>query len=280
MGGAVDLSARYDAILQRIAECERLATALAAQCYDDAEEVEELPARVDGLTISGANGAAVPGSPTAATHALFSLSPEQLEAENTRGSSALQTRLHQELLDKGIAFHRFVRAPADYYQQGLEFRRNVLGAASIQHLCKSIIMENTHAHPDVKGWEDPHNSKYYLVVVQYAFKLDTAKLDTFLHKLNGGKVSKKHFHMRLASDEVGQQLSGFGHNAVSPIGCKERLPIIIASTITQLEPDFFWMGGGEVDLKLGMRAKDFVEQYGALVADITDTGKVATRIVD
>lgn len=27
-------------------------------------------------------------------------------------------------------------------------------------------MENTKAHPSVQGWEDPHNSKYYLVIVQ------------------------------------------------------------------------------------------------------------------
>lgn len=31
---------------------------------------------------------------------------------------------------------------------------------------QSIIMENTRAHPSVKGWEDPNNSKYYVVVVQ------------------------------------------------------------------------------------------------------------------
>lgn len=37
---------------------------------------------------------------------------------------------------------------------------------SIFHLCKTIIMENTKAHPSVQGWEDPHNSKYYLVIVQ------------------------------------------------------------------------------------------------------------------
>jgi hypothetical protein len=27
-------------------------------------------------------------------------------------------------------------------------------------------MENTRAHPSVKGWEDPNNSKYYVVIVQ------------------------------------------------------------------------------------------------------------------
>lgn len=56
--------------------------------------------------------------------------------------------------------------PEDYYEQPLEFRRACLQAASIDHLCKSIIMENTRAHPSVQGWQDPNNSKYYVVIVQ------------------------------------------------------------------------------------------------------------------
>lgn len=62
--------------------------------------------------------------------------------------------------------HRFVRVPGEYYDQPLEFRRSCLKAASIDHLCKSIIMENTKAHPSVDGWSDPNNSKYYVVILQ------------------------------------------------------------------------------------------------------------------
>ena len=62
--------------------------------------------------------------------------------------------------------HRFVRAPPDYYAKPYEYRMNILNAASIHHLCKSMIMVNTRAHPDVQGWEDPDNSKYYVVIVQ------------------------------------------------------------------------------------------------------------------
>jgi hypothetical protein len=32
-------------------------------------------------------------------------------------------------------------------------------------------MENTKAHPSVKGWEDPNNSKYYVVIVQVRWRL-------------------------------------------------------------------------------------------------------------
>ena len=48
---------------------------------------------------------------------------------------------------------------------GLEFRRACIGAESKQHLCKSIIMENTklaEPHPGV--------SKYYCVIVQVALR--------------------------------------------------------------------------------------------------------------
>jgi len=62
--------------------------------------------------------------------------------------------------------HRFVRVPGEYYDQPLEFRRSCLKAASTDHLCKSIIMENTKAHPSVDGWSDPNNSKYYVVILQ------------------------------------------------------------------------------------------------------------------
>lgn len=59
-----------------------------------------------------------------------------------------------------------MRVPGDYYDQPLEFRRDCLQAATVDHLCKSIIMENTKAHPSVQGWDNPNNSKYYVVIVQ------------------------------------------------------------------------------------------------------------------
>lgn len=46
-------------------------------------------------------------------------------------------------------FPRFVRVPGDYYDQSLEVRRECLSAASVDHLCKSIVMENTRAHESV-----------------------------------------------------------------------------------------------------------------------------------
>ena len=38
--------------------------------------------------------------------------------------------------------------------------------------------------------------------------------------------------------------------AVSPIGIRTQLPVVLSHRITQLTPDFFWLGAGEVDLKV------------------------------
>jgi hypothetical protein len=60
------------------------------------------------------------------------------------------------------------------------------------------------------------------------------------------------------------------HNAVSPVGLKDTtLPIVLSHKIAELQPDFFWLGGGEVDLKLGFRAADFIQAYKPFVIDCT-----------
>lgn len=51
-------------------------------------------------------------------------------------------------------------------QEDLEFRRAFLGAASVEHLCKSIIMVNTRAPAAITDCSNALHSKYYLVIVQ------------------------------------------------------------------------------------------------------------------
>jgi prolyl-tRNA editing enzyme YbaK/EbsC (Cys-tRNA(Pro) deacylase) len=75
--------------------------------------------------------------------------------------------------------------------------------------------------------------------------------------------------MRLAPEEVSDALTGFEHNGVSPIGTKTRLPIIFSHRIAALDPDVFWLGAGEVDLKLGMSAAVFISAYAPHVVDCT-----------
>jgi prolyl-tRNA editing enzyme YbaK/EbsC (Cys-tRNA(Pro) deacylase) len=75
--------------------------------------------------------------------------------------------------------------------------------------------------------------------------------------------------MRLVPEEINTKLTGFEHNAVAPIGCRMKIPIIVSHRIAELQPSFFWLGGGEVDLKLGLDWNEFSQIYSPYAADCT-----------
>ena len=57
--------------------------------------------------------------------------------------------------------------------------------------------------------------------LQYVARLHAEKLKRHLyqaHKVAGGSLGTKAFNMRLCPEEVSNRLTGFEHNAVSPIG--------------------------------------------------------------
>lgn len=75
--------------------------------------------------------------------------------------------------------------------------------------------------------------------------------------------------MRLIDGALSDELSGFGHNAVSPLGLRTAgMPVLIHSEITRLEGGFFWLGGGEVDLKLRFDTEGFLRHFRPIVADV------------
>ena len=179
-------------------------------------------------------------------------------------------RLTNELHKRGITRYRFVRAPSDYYDRPLEYRREILGAKSTHHLCKSIVMENTRVDSDV----DPGMSKYWMVIVQYTARLHADKLRSFVHSHHGDLLSKSKINMRLCAEEVSSRLTGFERNAVSPVGCKTTLPIIMSHKIANLaqgdpDRDIFWLGAGEVDLKIGINLNDFISAFSPFIVDCT-----------
>lgn len=177
------------------------------------------------------------------------------------------SKLSKELQARGVEDFAFVRAPPDYYDQDLEYRRNVLQAPSIHHLCKSIVMENTRAEED-----EPGVVKYWLVIVQYSSRLDVEMLRTIVHRHHKGLLSRAKINMRLVSEEKSNELSGFTKNAVTPVGMKTQLPIVLAKDIADLDIDEFWIGGGEVDLKIGMAVSDFIKAYGPVIVPLGGPG--------
>ena len=69
--------------------------------------------------------------------------------------------------------------------------------------------------------------RYYLVIVQYVSKLDTEKLRGLVRDLMPPEkqLSKKKFNFQLADEKVSFELSGFSHNAVTPIGMRCHVPV-------------------------------------------------------
>ena len=67
---------------------------------------------------------------------------------------------------------------------------------------------------------------------QYVARLHAEKLKRYLyqaHKAAGGALGTKAFNMRLCPEEVSNSLTGFRHNAVSPIGIATRdMPIVLS----------------------------------------------------
>lgn len=174
------------------------------------------------------------------------------------GGGTTVARLSAILRARGVDDFVFKRVPADYYDRPLEARRGILEAASVEHLCKSIVLVNTQAPANITDCSNPNNSKYYVVVIQYAARLNAENIKNFLYNLNETKVPKKKFNMRLAPEEESLKLTGFAHNAVTCIGMETDIPVILDEAITKLKPNFFWLGGGEVDLKLGIQTSQFI----------------------
>ena len=85
-------------------------------------------------------------------------------------------------------------------------------------------------------------------------------------------VARKRITFRLAPQELFEKHTGYTTGALTPVGCAAQMPVVLAAPIAALTPDLFWMGGGQVDLKLAIRVGDFVRAYGARVADVTSAG--------
>ncbi|KZV45333.1 hypothetical protein F511_04071 [Dorcoceras hygrometricum] len=192
-------------------------------------------------------------------HFTQSLSLSPTEARLSAADVTTEARLSAILCANGVRDFAFKRVPSGYYSWPLEARRDALSAASIHHLCKSIVLVNTQAPSNVNDCSNRNYSKYYVVVVQYTARFNAETVKNFLYNLNDGKIAKKKINMRLAPEETSAMLTGYEHNGVTCIGMKTDIPVILDEAIVKLEPDFFWLGGGEIDLKLGIRTSQFID---------------------
>lgn len=189
--------------------------------------------------------------------------------KETEGEVASMTlkRVRDQCEKVNLTSACFVKVPARYYDLELEERRRIIGAPKVECLCKSLILENTEC--TTSDCSDPRNSRFFCIIIQYVASLSSQKVFKFVRSLSPGG-SRSEFHFRMADSETAFRLTGFEHNAISPIGMAAgiTMPIILAKGIADLSIDWIWVGGGQIDLKLGFKVSEFIEKLKPFIADI------------
>jgi len=159
----------------------------------------------------------------------------------------------------GLYSARTKWVPEAYYSWPLAQRAACLGAPSVHHLCKSLLLDNKKA-PAGRP-HDPTFPKFVLVILQYAATLDTKLLVNAVRALRPVKerFDASHFDFRIAAQADNDRLTGYVHNSVTPFGMAqpEEVTILLAQDIVPLH--FFWMGGGHVHCKLGLSVADCLQ---------------------
>ncbi|KAF7727856.1 hypothetical protein EC973_006969, partial [Apophysomyces ossiformis] len=86
--------------------------------------------------------------------------------------------------------------------------------------------------------------------------------------LKNREISKKFYNFRLADPEVSYSLTGFKKGGVCPVGMNQPIPIILAKSITELEPPVMYLGAGHIDWKLGLPVQAFIDATKCMIADL------------
>ncbi|GAB9471263.1 hypothetical protein Gpo141_00008483 [Globisporangium polare] len=175
-------------------------------------------------------------------------------------------RVKQHLREAKLSSACLKTAPDAYYSWLLPQRAAFLGC-QVPHLCKSIIVENTACAN--AGIEDPRNSRFYCVILQYNSKLNAEQLMRFVRNLipEAERPGRKYFNFQHASGNASEELTGFQHNGVAPFGMKAPIPVVVSGEVAALEPSFIWLGGGAETVKLRIGVQQLVSGLSAYVAD-------------
>ena len=188
----------------------------------------------------------------------------QSQLEHRISLDSMKTRLTEYFLANKIYSYRIVEAPSNYYHLTLDERREIIKCHTKDIICKSIILENTVYDPNIKN---ELYQKYYLTIVQYTNEFNAEKiaknLKNFINEKYGLKLANKHFHFRLAKNEVAFEMTGFTFNAIGPFLMKcSDLKILFPKNLYEIYPQYFFVGGGEYELKVGMCVDDFMKLLG------------------
>ena len=159
--------------------------------------------------------------------------------------------------------------------EGRRLREGILRSAQV---CRCVLMEN-RASSDQRGdCSDPTDSRFYVAVVRHDAHVESNKLARAVQSLRSPRdaLPPDALDFHAASDDDVHRITGFDFDTVTPFAMENpNVPVILDRDIALLEesnnrsPKFLWVGGGHVDLKLGMELEEFVRGTDAIVADIS-----------
>ena len=174
-----------------------------------------------------------------------------------------KAKLSEYFTERGINSFIIVETPEDYYSMTLDQRKVIVGCNK-EALCKSVILENTQFDEKIKC---PIYQRYYLTIVQYVSEFNAEKiarlLRSYINEKYDIKLTKRQIHFRVAKKEVAYEMTGFSFNSIGPYLMKsEDLLIIFPSKLYEIYPQYFYLGGGELELKVGVCIDDFMRLFG------------------
>ncbi|KAG2217288.1 hypothetical protein INT45_005390 [Circinella minor] len=162
---------------------------------------------------------------------------------------------------------RYYEVEPDYYEWPLQQRAFRVLAPSKEHMCKSVVMENRAYSPNT-GLSDDVYPRFICVMTQYTSPVNTERLIKHIRDLCGRSIGKKFYNYRVAQAEKSLELTGYKKGGVCPVGTTTNIPIVLAESITKLDPPVFIMGAGHIDWKLGLPVQDFIRATQCFVFDL------------
>lgn len=174
--------------------------------------------------------------------------------------------------EKNVYSYNIKQADSNYYNLSLDQRREFLGSNCNDNLCKTIILENKN-FDETK--ESKYYKRYYMCIVQYISEFNAEKISKLLKKRQNDnceeKLSNKYFHFRLSKDEVAFEMTGYYFNCITPYLMKsDSIEILFPENLMSVYPYYLWLGGGEIELKVGISIFDFINLYKSkiIIGDI------------
>ncbi len=106
------------------------------------------------------------------------------------------------------------------------------------------------------------HSRFYLVLLQYETSINNKKLQSEVSALRpvADRLDNTNHDFRVDSEEDNARLTGCSHNAITPFGMLEDIPIILSMAIILDSPIYqlSWMDGGHNQCKVRMAVSDFI----------------------